>query len=165
MILSALFFLFLLLENLLLPALFGPGSFLIIPTFTFAVVVYGNNLKLRFFQIFIFLVFTEFFTASEFGSIVFPFICVAILHLWLNRFLNIKSGLTEGGIIFRFFGGTLYLTFLVFSFAFVSLLFQFHNLSASWESLIIFIRTSGYQTIGWSLAFIILFKYLFNKTI
>ena len=161
MIVTFLFLLFLLLENLLLPALLGPKSFLIIPLFVFAVVVYGNNIKLNIVQAIIFLLITETFSGSGFGDIVLPFLVVVALYLWLNRFLDINSTLKESGIWTSLFSGTLSLTLLALFFSYVFLFFQLsYNFLEAWQMAIVLMKTSISQIIGWALAFVIIFKYV-----
>lgn len=155
------FFLFLLLlENLLLPALIGPQPFLIIPTFIFSLIFYDRNTKLRLIQAFIFLVITETFSVSGFGSMIVPFMIVVLFYLWLNRFLEIKSGLQESRSLISLFGGAFFLTLVVLSYSYMFLFIQSsNNIMEAWQLTLILIKTSIYQIFGWALAFVVIFKY------
>lgn len=159
MIIIFLFLLLLLLENLFLPALMGPKPFLIVPLFVLALVVYGQNTKLRLAQAVVFLIIAEMFSASGFGSMVLPFIIVVILYLWWNRFLNIRFSLQESSSFMGLLGGTLFLTLLAFIYSYVFLFFRSSNsVIEAWELVLILIKTSMYQNGGWALAFVILFR-------
>src|SRR3989338_1622837 len=161
MIVTFLFFLFLLLENLLLPALVGPRSFLIVPLFVFAIVVYGNNTKLRLTQAIVFLIITEMFSASGFGDMILPFLIVIALYWWTNSFLDIKLTLRESGVLASFLGGAFFLSLLAFLFSYAFLFLQLsYSFLEAWQMVIILIKTSVYQIGGWALAFVIIFKYV-----
>lgn len=158
-----LFCLFLLLENLLLPALLGPKPFLIILTFVFTIFIYSENVKLKFAQAIIFLGINEIFSYSEFGSMILPFTIVALLYFGLNHYLNIKSSLQESSFFTGLFGGAVFLTLLAFLYSYVFLFFQLsNNILEAWQSALVFIKTSFYQTFGWALVLVVIFKYVFK---
>ena len=87
MILSLFFIFFLIFENLILPALTGPEPFLITPLFVLAMVVYSQDIKLRFIQGLIFLVVAELFSRAMLGSFGIPFAITIIIFVCLYSYL------------------------------------------------------------------------------
>lgn len=152
------------LENLFLPALIGAETFLIVPLFTAAMIVYGENVRTRLIQALLFLFIEEYFSGAAIGSFIIPFLLAAGIYLWLNVFLNIGSGLRESNSLMSILGGVFTLLLIVYLY---SSLFIFlrssYNILITWEELMILVRTSLLQLSGWAAAFVILFKYILKN--
>ena len=160
MVLFLFFIFFLIFENLILPALLGPGPFLITPLFIMAMVIYSQDTKLKFIQAVIFLLIGELFARTMLGSSSIPMAVTIVIFIWLNHFLNIGSGLQESTSITSLLGGTIVLTIFICIYSYMSIFFQTsYSLNSAWEGLVIFIKTSITPTLLWAIVFIILFKY------
>lgn len=160
MILFVFFIFFLLLENLFLPALIGPKTFLISPLFLAGLIIYGKSTKIRLIQVCIFLLLWEIFSGFKIGSFVIPFGITAGIYIWLNHFLNISSGLEEGGVLAGLVGGALTMTAFVYTYSWLFIfLNSSYNLAGSWYELITLVTSSILPTVGWSIGLVILFKY------
>ena len=164
MILLLILIFLLVLENLFLPALVGAETFLIVPLFTAAMIVYGENVRTRLAQALLFLFIEEYFSGAAIGSFAIPFLIAAGIYIWLNLFLNISSGLRESGSLISLLGGIFTLLLLVYLY---SSLFIFlrssYNISITWEELRILIKTSLLQLSGWAAVFLIVFKYILKN--
>lgn len=161
MILFFFFILFLALENLLLPALIGPKTFLISPLFLAGLIIYGKNFKTALVQACIFLLVWEFYSGVQIGSFIIPFAITAVLYIWLNHFIDIRSGLSEGHIVPSLLGGMITLTLFIYLY---SWLFIFYNsprdIVAVTQQLAILAKNSYLMTLSWSVFFVILFRYV-----
>lgn len=159
-ILFILFIFFLLIENLFLPALIGPQTFLISPLFLAGLVIYGKNFKTGFIQACIFLLVWEIFSGFQVGSFIMPFVITAGLYIWLNHFLGISSGLKEGSIGAGLAGGALSMTVFVYAYSWLFLFFNSaYDLVTATQELKILAMNSLLATVAWSVFFVILFKY------
>lgn len=161
MILLLFFIFFVVLESLLLPALMGPKAFLITSLFVLAMVIYGRSIRPRLIQAVIFLFFAEVFSGAKVGSFIIPFIITAGFYIWINRFLDIKTNLRESDTIFSIFSGTLVLALLVYVYSFFFILNKPpYNIVEALAGLKILIQISIFQTLGWSVALAVIFKYV-----
>lgn len=153
------------LENLFLPALVGAETFLIVPLFAVAMIVYGENTKTRLAQALLFLFIEEYFSGTAIGSFVIPFLFAAGIYIWLNLFLDIGPGLRESGPLLGILGGIFTTLLLVYLY---SSLFIFlrssYNILLAWGEFKILVEASILQLSGWAIAFLILFKYILKKT-
>jgi hypothetical protein len=161
MILTLLFVFFLVLESLILPALIGAQPFLITLLFIIALLVYSQNSKVSLLQAFIFLLASEIFLALRLDSLIVPFAITAIIYLWINRFLEIGTGLRESSSLIGILGGIIVLSVLVSIYSYIFLFFEssFSFIDA-WNNYLFFVRLSVFQTLVWALFFVVLFKYL-----
>ncbi len=160
MIFFILFVFFLLVENLFLPALIGPRAFLITPLYLAGLIIYGDSTKLRLFQACGFLLAWEIFSGFSIGSLVIPFAITTGLYIGLNHYLDISSALKEGGMVPAILGGALTLTIFVYTYSFLFIFFNSsYNLADSWRQLLMLVRASAFSTTGWSVGFVILYKY------
>lgn len=160
MISLLLFIFFIILESLFLPALIGSRSFLITPLFLTGLILYGNNTKLKFIQVCFFIILWELYSGFRISSFLIPFCITTGIYIWLNRFLNISTGLKEGGVLASLAGGALTMSIFVYAYSWLFLfLNSSYNIAASWFELKTLITSSVFSTIGWSIGFVILFKY------
>jgi len=93
MILFFLYIFFLVLENLLLPAIAGPGLFLITPVFLLAVIIHTSNFKKAIVQLITFGLVGELFMGSRVGSSLMPLVTTAFVYFIINHFIEMKAGL------------------------------------------------------------------------
>ena len=160
MILFLFFIFFLLLENLFLPALVGPQNFLISPLFLAGLIIYAKNIKIKFIQAAIFLLFWEVFSGFRIGSLVIPFVITAGLYIWINNFLEISSGLRESDTFLAFVGGVVTMVTFVYINSWFFLFFNSsYDAMTALNELITLLTNSIFQTMGWSAGFVVLFKY------
>lgn len=161
MILFLFLILFLVVENLVLPALIGPKIFFIVPLFISGIIVYSQNIKRKLIHAGLFLLVTEIFLGHNIGDLLLPFSVTALIYLWLNRFLSLESGLQENDSFGSIIGGSLVIAtiFYVFSFFFI-LAESSYSITHTWAEWIILLPASSFSVLGWSLALTILFKYV-----
>ena len=164
MLLPIIFIFFLLLENLLLPALIGPQEFLITPLFLLGMVAYGSDMKKRFIMASIFMLTAELFSKSEIGSFVLPFIVTVLIYIWLNRHLSMSSNLQENysfsGVII---GSLLMILFLYLYSLFFIFFSSAYDLSVTVKEWQILLRSSFFPMSLWSLGLTFLFKYVLRS--
>lgn len=161
MILPLFFIFFLILENLFLPALIGPGTLLISPLFLSGLIIYGGNTRLKLAQVCILLLLWELYSGFRIGSFIIPFGITTGLYIWLNRFLNIDSVLKEGGWLAGLVGGALTMTIFVYFYSWLYLfLNSSYNIATSWHQWVLFVASSVLSTVSWSIGLVILYKYV-----
>src|SRR3989344_418930 len=157
-----LFIFFLFLDDLLLPALLGPGSFMATKIFILSVIAYSKNWKNLALWALSLVLIKEFISGSGTGTLLLPFLMTSIFYLLLNKFLNIRDNLLENSS----FSGLLISTFTLVLFNFVySWFFIFsyagsYNIGLTWNYWTDFLISSLLSTIGWSVSISILFKYV-----
>lgn len=160
MIISLIFILLLLAENLFLPALIGPKTFLISPLFLVGLIIYGEHTKLRFFQVMAFLFAWEIFSGFNLGHFALPFGATVVIYLWLNHFLNISAGLKESNFTAGWIGGTITMSLFILLYSlFFIFLGSSYNISSTFNEFKTLVFNSIFQIIGWSASFVILFRY------
>lgn len=165
MILLLVLIFLLFLENMFLPALIGAETFLIVPLFAVAMVVYGENVKTRLAQALLFLFIEEYFSGAAIGSFVIPFLFAAGIYIWLNLFLNIGSGLRESSSLLSILGGIFAILLLVYLYSSLFVLLRSsYDILSVWGEFRILVGASILQLSGWAVAFLILFKYILKKT-
>lgn len=163
LLLILIFLLFL--ENLLLPALIGAETFLIVPLFVFAMIVYGENIRTRLAQAILFLFIEEYFSGAAIGSFIIPFLLATGIYIWLNLFLDIGSGLRESNSVLSILGSIFTILSLVYLYSSLFIFFRSsYNILSAWEEFKILVGASILQLSGWAAAFLILFKYILKKT-
>ena len=144
-----------------MPALIGPGMFLITPIFILGLIVYSQNWKVFIFQVIPFVLAAEFFSGMNVGKILVPMIITGLLYMWSNKFLNLterfKENITLPGII----SSALFLAMLgyVYSWFFIYLNTSY-NIGLAWGEWRLFFIGSLISMLGWSLALSVIFKYV-----
>ena len=161
MISSLIFIFLLILENLILPALIGPGAFSIVPLFLISMMIYAPNLKLKFFQIILLAFVSEIVSGVTLGSFIIPLAIALLVYIWLNRFLNISSGLQENNsIIGLLMSATVIASiFYLYSLMFILAQSSFSIAETLNESRLMF-ASSVLSVIGWSAALTVISKYV-----
>src|SRR3989338_315967 len=153
MVLFLIFILFLLLENLLLPALLGPKDFLIVPLFLMALLTHGKNYKKSLILALGCLLIAEIFSGIDSGSYLIPFSITAVLFIWLNRFLDMSSGLRENHSFSCLVLGGLTISFFIAIYSWIFIfLNSSYSLVSSWSDWWLFIKTSSTEILAWSFA-------------
>jgi|SRR3989338_4325561 len=163
-LLILLFIFFLLAENVLLPALIGPGPIFITPLFLMGMLVYGRNLKHQFLKISFFLLLSVIFSGGDILITVSAFLITIAIYLLADYFLDIKSELSETFSISSITRGSflIFLTGLLYSLIFM--LFKLDlNLGESLNEWFVLLQSSGLSIIIWSIFLSVLFMYVFNK--
>lgn len=164
MILFLFFILFLSLENLLLPALIGPKTFLVSPLFLAGLIIYGKNFKTALAQACIFLLVWEFYSRVQIASFIIPFTITAVLYIWLNRFTEVRSGLSEGHFIPSLLGGMITLILFIYLYSWLFIFYNSsHDIVAVTQQLAILAKNSYLMTLSWSVLFVILFRYVIRS--
>jgi hypothetical protein len=164
MIIFSLFILFLLAENLLLPALIGPGQFFITPIFIIALLTHAKSLRSWIIQAIILIILEIIFTGINAENIVAPLIITAALYLIMNRYINFNEQFRDDFSFRSIILSTVILTLLTVIYSALSILL--HNsfgLSESWPDLKMFFVGSIFSVAGWSLGISILFKFIRPK--
>lgn len=164
MVVILLFVLFAALENLLLPALIGPRVFFIIPIFVLCILVYGDDTKAQLLKAGIFLFIAELISGARIGSSIIPFGITAVIYIWLNRFLDIRSGIKDsessGGAILSSF----IITLLVYLYSWFYIFIQSsYSIDLAWNEWRMMALGSLVQTLGWSAGLSVLFKYVLRN--
>lgn len=161
MVLSLFFLFFLLLENLILPALIGPHMFSITVLFLIGLAVYSSSLKVRIVHIGILLLIAEIFTGNNIGNFLIPFGITVIIYLWLNRFFSISSGVQESNSFAGIIGGSIAIMAVFYLYSWFFILFgSSYNINSSLTEWRIFLAASIFSTLSWAVGFAILFKYV-----
>ena len=161
MVLFLFFIFFVVLESLFLPALIGPKAFLVIPLFALATIIYSRRITLRLVQVVTFLFFTEIFSGARVGSFMIPFIITAVFYVWINKFLDVTTNLNETNTLSSILVGILALNLLVYLYSFFFILNQLsYSVVSVWAGFKILIQTSFFETLGWSVVLVMLFKYV-----
>src|SRR3989344_5080219 len=93
MTLFFIYILFLVLENLLLPAIEGTELFLITPIFILAIIVNASDFKKAVIQLAIFSLVGELFTGAQIGSSLIPLLITAFVYFSIDHFIEISAGL------------------------------------------------------------------------
>lgn len=165
MTLSLIFIFLLVLENLLLPALIGAESFLIVPLFAISTIIYTENIKSRLIQALLFLLIEEYFSGIAIGGFIVPFMLTAGIYIWLNLFLNISSNLREEGSILNILVSVLILLLFLYVYSALFIFFRSsYDIFKTWEELKILVTTSVFQLSGWAIIFSVLFKYVIKRS-
>lgn len=155
------FILFLVLENLFLPALIGPRPFLITPIFILALLIYRKNIKLWSFQAIVFSFVSSFFVGTDIQKIIIPLGLTAAFYLLLIKFLNFNEEMKNDITPSAFFWSVALLTMLsVFYSGIAILIDNYHNMAAGWEAFKTFLAGSIMTVAGWSLMLSIAFKFI-----
>lgn len=159
MITVFIFLFFLLLENLLLPALIGPGPFLITEVFILGLVIYGRRWQTFAFQAVPLIIIEEIFTGIGIGKFLGPLAVTSLIYFWLNQFINFTEYLRDSTS--NIMASAFILLTLGYLYSFLFVLFgNTHNIAASWNEWRIFFTASLWSMLGWSLAISALFKYV-----
>ena len=95
MIISLFFAFFLILENLLLPSLIGPKIIIITQIFLLSIFIFGKKRSAVFIQAGIFSAGEEFFLGMRLGTIFIPIFITGLFYLWINNFIEFRSGLQD----------------------------------------------------------------------
>ncbi len=162
MLLLLVFIFFLILENLFLPALIGPGPFLATQIFILAVIVYSKSWKELAVTALLFILIKEFVSGNGVGSLMVPFFITAGLYLIINRFLNIRDNLAENNSLSGLIVSTLVLVSFNFIYAWFYILYHAasYNVGSAWNYWVSLPMMSLFSTLGWSVGISILFKYV-----
>lgn len=165
MVLFFIFLFFLLVNNLLLPALVGPKEFLVVPVFLMSVIVYSGSFKLVVVRGVVFSLTAELLSGMKFGDILVPFSCAVLIYLWISSFLEIKSGLTESSWPIIVLGSSLFLIFLTYIYSWGFIFNQSsYSLITTWsEWKLLFHGDIIINTFLWAAAFSYLFHYVIQK--
>ena len=163
MALSLVFILFLILDNLILPALIGTQEFLVTPTLLIAILFYHSKPRTGLIVTLIFALVAEIFSGFGIGSFIIPFGITALLYIWLNRFLAINYGLKEEMTFFGIIKSSLIITSFVYVYSwFFIFLDSSYSFALTWDQWKILVLNSLTQTLGWSIGLSIFFKYVFK---
>lgn len=170
MILFLIYILFLIFENLLLPAIAGPELFLVTPIFILAIIVNSSNFKRAIFQLIIFSLIGELFMGARLGSSLIPLVITAFVYFGIDRFIEMREGLDSSASFPILLGRSFVLLCLsyIYSWFFVFLssssgfgILTASNIYASWDTWSIFLSVGTVITIFiWSCIFSIIFSYV-----
>jgi len=170
MILFFIYIFFLILENLLLPAIAGPELFLITPIFILAIIANSLNFKKAMFELVILGLIGELFIGAQIGSSLVPLIITAFVYFTLDRFIEIRAGLDSIASFTVILGRSLVLLCLsyIYSWFFIFLSssqgldrFTASSLYASWSIWSILLGIGTILTIfAWACIFSVIFAYV-----
>ena len=169
-VLFLIYILFLVLENLLLPAIAGPELFLITPIFILAVIVNSSNFKKAMFLLIVFGLIGELFTGAQIGSNLVPLIIAAFVYFGIDRFIEMRANLDSTASFSVILGRSFVLLCLTYIYSwfviFISSSNGFANLALSsiyesWDAWSILLNIGTILTIfTWSCVFSIIFAYV-----
>ena len=155
-------FLFLLvIENIFLPALIGPGRFLIVPIFILGLLLYSRSWRTLAYQAIPFVLIAEFFTGSSTGSFLVPFAITAVIYILINKFIGLSENLQENISFSGIAVSALILAGFTFLYSgFFIFLNGSYDIGAGWNEFRLFFTGSLLSILGWSAAISVLFKYV-----
>lgn len=156
------FVFFLLLEDLLLPALIGPGPFLAVQTFILAVIIYSKGYKGFLFYALPLILVKEFISGISTGDLLIPFIITSLLYLLANRFFYLTDNLSEDYSFSGFMISSLVLILFNYVYAWFFILHNaaYYDISQTWNYWKGFWGSSLFSTLGWSVAISAIFKFI-----
>ena len=156
-----LFLIFFVLENMIIPAITGPGYSLIISTFIISVFMYKRGWKPLAYMVLPFILAEEFFTGASFGKILYPMAITWLIYYLSDRSINMREQLSEDTSIRGFIIGSAFLCVFVLLY---SLIFIFihggYDVNLGFTQSKEFLKNSPLSLAGWSIAISFIFKYV-----
>ena len=169
-ILFLIYILFLVFENLLLPAIAGPELFLVTPIFILAIIVNSSNFKKAMIELIIFGLVGELFTGAHLGSSLIPLIITAFVFFAIDHFIEMRAGLDSGASLMVILGRSFILLCLAYIYSWLFIFFgssngfgtlTTSNISLAWDTWSILLSVGTAVTIFiWSCVFSIIFAYV-----
>lgn len=162
MILFCIYILFLVFENLLLPAIAGPELFLVTPIFLLAIIVNSSNFKKSILQVITFSLVGELFMGAQIGSSMIPLIITSFIYFSIDHFIEMRAGLDSSASFMVILGRSFVLLCLSYTYSWLFIFFSSsYSIYSSWDAWSILLSVGTAMTIFvWACVFSIIFAYV-----